>query len=191
MRLRVLAPLLLLSSLVVLIPGQPANAQAIVPGESEEPAPPAVTPDNVREALLSLLDTGGPPTEAVTTQNPEIALGALAILMEPRALDDLRVEIAAWYALFRGAVAEQAVAEMELFELIEAEKAAAERRWDGLFERVDTDGDGVMSMEELQVAYPTLSEDLFAAMDANGDGSIDADEFQAAQDAAVLPVTDG
>ena len=71
------------------------------------------------------------------------------------------------------------------------EHAAADKRMDRLFERVDTDGDGVMSMEELQVAYPTLSEDLFAAMDANGDGSIDADEFQAAQDAAVLPVTDG
>ncbi|MEL7212221.1 MAG: EF-hand domain-containing protein [Pseudomonadota bacterium] len=56
---------------------------------------------------------------------------------------------------------------------------------------IDTDGDGVMSMEELQAAYPTLSEDLFAAMDANGDGTIDADEFKAAQDAAVLPVTDG
>ena len=56
---------------------------------------------------------------------------------------------------------------------------------------IDTDGDGVMSMEELQTAYPTLSEDLFAAMDAYGDGTIDADEFQAAQDAAVLPVTDG
>lgn len=126
MRLRVLAPLLLFSSLVLLIPGRPANAQAIVPGESEEPAPPAVTPDNVREALLSLLDTGGPPTDAVTTQNPEIALGALAILMEPMTLDDLRVEIAAWYALFQDAIAEQAVAEMELFELIEAEKAAAE-----------------------------------------------------------------
>lgn len=56
---------------------------------------------------------------------------------------------------------------------------------------IDTDGDGMMSMEELQAAYPTLSEDLFLAMDANGDGAIDADEFKAAQDAAVLPVTDG
>ena len=56
---------------------------------------------------------------------------------------------------------------------------------------IDTDGDGLMSMGELQAAYPTLSEDLFAAMDANGDGMIDADEFTAAQDAAVLPVTDG
>ena len=50
----------------------------------------------------------------------------------------------------------------------------------------DTDGDGVYSMEELMVAYPSLTEDLFTAIDGNGDGAVDEDELAAAVDAGVL-----
>lgn len=50
----------------------------------------------------------------------------------------------------------------------------------------DTDGDGVYSMEELMVAYPSLTEELFGTIDGNGDGAVDEDELTAAVDAGVL-----
>lgn len=50
----------------------------------------------------------------------------------------------------------------------------------------DANGDGVYSMEELVVAFPTLTEDLFGAIDGNGDGAIDAAELAAAEEAGVL-----
>ncbi len=50
----------------------------------------------------------------------------------------------------------------------------------------DTDGDGMYSMEELMVAYPTLTEELFGTIDGNGDGAVDEAELAAAVDAGVL-----
>jgi hypothetical protein len=50
----------------------------------------------------------------------------------------------------------------------------------------DSDGDGVYSMEELMVVYPTLTEDVFGEIDANEDGAVDAEELAAAQEAGVL-----
>ena len=50
----------------------------------------------------------------------------------------------------------------------------------------DTDGDGVYSMEELQVAFPDLTEDVFTTVDTNADGAVDADELAAAEEAGVL-----
>ncbi len=50
----------------------------------------------------------------------------------------------------------------------------------------DTDGSGTYSLEELQAAYPDLTEDGFALIDANGDGVVDADELAAAQAAGTL-----
>lgn len=55
-----------------------------------------------------------------------------------------------------------------------------------LAEVEDTDGDGVYSMEELMVAYPSLTEELFTTIDGNGDGAVDEDELAAALDAGVL-----
>ena len=50
----------------------------------------------------------------------------------------------------------------------------------------DTDGDGVYSMEELMVAYPSLTEELFGTIDSNSDGAVDPDELAAAVDGGVL-----
>lgn len=50
----------------------------------------------------------------------------------------------------------------------------------------DTDGNGVYSMDELQAAYPSLTEEVFAQVDVNADGTVDADELSAAVDAGVL-----
>ncbi|SPH17731.1 hypothetical protein DEA8626_01258 [Defluviimonas aquaemixtae] len=55
---------------------------------------------------------------------------------------------------------------------------------------LDADGSGGLDMAELQVGYPTLSEDQFAAIDANGDGLVDDAEFTAATEAGTL-TTDG
>jgi hypothetical protein len=56
---------------------------------------------------------------------------------------------------------------------------------------VDTDGDGAYSMAELQVVYPDMTETVFATMDADQSGLIDMDEMKMAEDAALLPKTDG
>jgi len=50
----------------------------------------------------------------------------------------------------------------------------------------DTDGNGVYSIEELQVAFPELTEEVFTTVDSNADGSVDAEELAAAEEAGVL-----
>ena len=52
---------------------------------------------------------------------------------------------------------------------------------------MDTDGDGYVSMEELQTAYPDMTADNFAAMDTDADGLLSEEEVQAAQDSGALP----
>lgn len=57
---------------------------------------------------------------------------------------------------------------------------------------VDTNGDGMLSMEELLAVNPETSAEDFAAMDINGDGALDADEVEAATEAGLMPPrTDG
>jgi len=55
----------------------------------------------------------------------------------------------------------------------------------------DTNGDGVLTIEEVQAVLPEVDTDGFAAMDANGDGSLDADEIAVAQEAGLLPPSNG
>ncbi|WP_120502364.1 EF-hand domain-containing protein [Roseovarius sp. EL26] len=52
---------------------------------------------------------------------------------------------------------------------------------------VDTDGDGVVSFNELLAVYPTLTEEGFSAIDTNDDGVIDDAEMTAAQEAGIIP----
>jgi hypothetical protein len=56
---------------------------------------------------------------------------------------------------------------------------------------VDTDGDGLYSFPELQLAFEEMNEDLFIAIDVNADGAVDLEEFAAAQEAALLPMSEG
>jgi len=55
----------------------------------------------------------------------------------------------------------------------------------------DTNGDGVLTIEEVQAVVPDVDAEGFSAMDANGDGALDADEIAVAQEAGLLPSTNG
>jgi hypothetical protein len=50
----------------------------------------------------------------------------------------------------------------------------------------DANGDGVWSMEELQVSVPDLTAETFTAIDTNADGSVDAAELAAAIAAGTI-----
>ncbi|WP_421951743.1 hypothetical protein [Pelagibacterium sp.] len=53
------------------------------------------------------------------------------------------------------------------------------------FNALDANADGVISMEELQVAIPDLTPESFAMLDTDTDGSLSAEEF-----AALIPATE-
>jgi hypothetical protein len=52
---------------------------------------------------------------------------------------------------------------------------------------IDTNGDGMATMDEVQAAYPDMTADQFSEIDVNGDGAIDDAEMTGAQDAGLLP----
>lgn len=56
---------------------------------------------------------------------------------------------------------------------------------------LDANGDGVLTLDEVQASYPEVTADMFTAMDLNADGALDVDEVTAAQEAGMLPATDG
>lgn len=56
---------------------------------------------------------------------------------------------------------------------------------------IDANGDGVLTMDEVQAALPDITSETFAAMDQNADGALDEGEVSAAQGAGLMPPTDG
>lgn len=52
---------------------------------------------------------------------------------------------------------------------------------------VDANGDGVLSVAEVQAVYPDVTVEQFSAMDLNADGALDDGEVQAAQEAGMMP----
>ncbi|MEM6941093.1 MAG: hypothetical protein AAF943_07275 [Pseudomonadota bacterium] len=54
---------------------------------------------------------------------------------------------------------------------------------------VDANGDGILSVAEVQAVFPDVTVEQFAAMDLNSDGALDDNEVQAAQDAGLMPTT--
>ncbi|RXV58794.1 calcium-binding protein [Roseovarius sp. A46] len=59
------------------------------------------------------------------------------------------------------------------------------------FTSADADGDGYVTMSEFQEAMPEATADAFMEADANADGTLSEEEFAAAQDAGVLPSSEG
>ena len=56
---------------------------------------------------------------------------------------------------------------------------------------LDANGDGILSVAEVQAVYPDITAEQFSAMDLNADGALDDAEITAAQEAGLMPVTDG
>ncbi len=52
---------------------------------------------------------------------------------------------------------------------------------------VDANGDGILSVAEVQAIYPDVTAEQFSAMDLNADGALDGSEVQAAQEAGLMP----
>ncbi|MEI4261179.1 EF-hand domain-containing protein [Roseovarius sp. D0-M9] len=52
---------------------------------------------------------------------------------------------------------------------------------------VDTNGDGMATMDEVQAVYPEMTAEEFSEIDANGDGAIDETEMSDAKEAGLLP----
>ncbi|MDK3072490.1 hypothetical protein QO034_05135 [Sedimentitalea sp. JM2-8] len=52
---------------------------------------------------------------------------------------------------------------------------------------LDTNGDGLLTLDEVQVVLPDTTAESFTAMDANSDGALDVEEVGMAQDAGLLP----
>ena len=50
----------------------------------------------------------------------------------------------------------------------------------------DADGNGIFSLEEMQVAMPDLTAETYAAVDTNADGGVDATELAAALTAGTI-----
>ena len=55
------------------------------------------------------------------------------------------------------------------------------------FNALDANADGVISVEELQVAIPDLTPESFAMLDTDTDGSLSAEEFGALMPATAAP----
>jgi hypothetical protein len=56
---------------------------------------------------------------------------------------------------------------------------------------LDTNGDGMLTLDEVQAAYPEITADTFTAMDVNADGALDDAEVVAAQQAGMMPASEG
>lgn len=52
---------------------------------------------------------------------------------------------------------------------------------------LDANGDGLLSVAEVQAVYPDVTADQFSAMDLNADGALEEAEVQAATDAGLMP----
>ena len=51
---------------------------------------------------------------------------------------------------------------------------------------VDANGDGMLTIEEVQAVYPETTAETFSAMDANADGALDDEEVKAAEEAGLM-----
>lgn len=56
---------------------------------------------------------------------------------------------------------------------------------------LDTNGDGMLTLDEVQAAYPDVTAEDFSAMDTNADGALSDDEVKAAIDAGQMPASEG
>ena len=55
----------------------------------------------------------------------------------------------------------------------------------------DGNGDGMLSLEEVQSILPEVTTDLFITVDSDGDGLLNADDLAVAQTEGLMPAADG
>lgn len=55
---------------------------------------------------------------------------------------------------------------------------------------LDSDGDGMVSMAELQAVYADFAEEDFTAVDLDGDGLLNGDELALARESGMLPAAE-
>jgi Ca2+-binding EF-hand superfamily protein len=53
--------------------------------------------------------------------------------------------------------------------------------------KMDADGDGVVSMSEFNNAMPDAGAEVFSAIDTNADGALSDEELQVAREDGILP----
>lgn len=58
-------------------------------------------------------------------------------------------------------------------------------------EEMDANGDGMVTLDEVQAMYPEIAAETFTAADANADGTLDAEELAAAEEAGLMPMSGG
>lgn len=75
---------------------------------------------------------------------------------------------------------------LSAFGLVAASMAQA-----ATLEELDANGDGSLTLDEVQAMYPEVATEAFIAADTNADGLIDAEELALAQEAGLMPLTDG
>ena len=56
---------------------------------------------------------------------------------------------------------------------------------------LDTDGDSMLSMDEMLAAYPEFTEAQFTDADTDGDGMINEEELAAARSVGIIPADQG
>ncbi len=55
---------------------------------------------------------------------------------------------------------------------------------------LDTNADGMVTLDEVQAANPDITAEDFSAMDTDSDGALSAEEVTAAQEAGQLPAAE-
>ena len=57
---------------------------------------------------------------------------------------------------------------------------------------VDANGDGLITVDEVQTVYPEITAEVFAEIDTNNDGALDDAEMVAGQEKGLIPtLSDG
>ncbi len=58
------------------------------------------------------------------------------------------------------------------------------------YHAADNNGDGMLSLEEIQAILPEVTTDMFIAVDVDGDGLVNPDELAVAQTEGLMPAAD-
>ncbi len=58
-------------------------------------------------------------------------------------------------------------------------------------DELDANGDGAVTMDEVQAIYPEIAAETFNAADSNADGVLDEEGLVLAQQAGLMPMSDG